>query len=119
MNKGTTVYYNKRPVYEINSKFLDKQNAWGNLDLIKEVHQFKLAIIDLMSETEDSVKLKSLAADVTECEFELQRLFKLKKDASYHRFWLLPHCSCSKMDNEDNYPSGHYYLSSNCPVHGS
>lgn len=97
---------------------MERQNAWENLEAIKEAHQLRLAICDMMTETEDWKELQSLAADITECEFHLQDLWKFERDEKFHRFWELPKCQCPRMDNEDSYPIGYYVTNMNCPIHG-
>lgn len=51
-------------------------------------------------------------------ELELQLLWGFEQNLNYYRFWEVPECACSKLDNNDNYPHGHYYVNSRCPVHG-
>ncbi len=111
------VCYNGTPKYLLNKTLLDRQDCWENLDAIREVHEFKLLIYDMINETEDLTTLRSLGKDLTEIEFELQRLWKFKEDINFHRFWEAPKCFCPTMDNEDGYP----YLSYRnhiCPLHG-
>ena len=71
------VFYEGKPVLMLNKALLDQQNCWTNLEAIKEVHWFKHMLFDLIENTNDSVELKELAKDLTECEFELQRLYRL------------------------------------------
>lgn len=51
-------------------------------------------------------------------EASLQRLWGFTEDSNYIRTWDYPHCTCPKMDNDDNYPHGYYTYSLNCPIHG-
>ena len=41
-----------------------------------------------------------------------------EENLNYYKFWNVPFCSCAKMDCEDAYPSGRYYVNLECPVHG-
>ena len=50
-------------------------------------------------------------------ESELQRLWKFEQDLSYTKFWLLPHCTCPVLDNEDRMGYG-AIIDGGCPVHG-
>lgn len=52
-------------------------------------------------------------------EYRLQELWGFPKNAAYHRFWDAKGCTCPKMDNDDAYPSGHYVINQNCPLHGN
>lgn len=51
-------------------------------------------------------------------ETELQALWGFEQNINYYKFWDVPACVCSKLDNNDNYPHGHYYVNNRCPVHG-
>lgn len=112
-----TVYYDGQAIYMMNKQLLDQQNAWHNLDLIIETHWLKLVIYDMMLDTEDPKLLKSLAKDLTEIEYELQKLWGFPLDANYHKFWEYPKCECPVMDNEDRYPHSRI-MNLNCPLHG-
>lgn len=113
-----TVYYNYIPQFILNKRLLDQQNAWDNLEDIKEAHVLKLIIYDVIRDTEDAAMLKSLAVDLTLVEFELQRLWGFTSDANFHRFWETPKCQCPVLDNEDLYPH-RSIINTHCPLHGS
>lgn len=110
------VYYNGEPFAMMNKTLLDKQNAWGNLEAIKHCHWLKYLIFHIMAKTRDAAELYSLGLDITEIEYELQRLWGFELDANYHRSWEYPKCECPKVDNQDNYPH-RKIISSGCPVH--
>ncbi len=114
-----TVTFNNAPVLMLNKALLDQQNCWENLEAIKEVHWLKLVLHSIIMETQDSSLLQDLARDITECEFELQRLWKFTRDSKFHRFWDTPKCQCPKIDNNDWYPTGHYIINQSCPLHGA
>lgn len=103
--------------YIMNWFLLNRQQCWENLEDIKETHQLKLIIYDLIRETEDPDLLKSLAQDLTEIEFHLQELWKFPRDANFHRFWEYPKCTCPKLDNADDYPHMQH-INLGCPLHG-
>lgn len=113
-----TVYYNDIPQFILNKRLLDQQNAWGNLEDIKETHVLKLIIYDVIRSTKDPATLKSLVVDLTLIEFELQRLWGFLLDSNFHRFWEAPKCQCPTLDNEDLYPC-RSLISTHCPLHGS
>lgn len=50
-------------------------------------------------------------------EYTLQRLWGFPENENYFREWNIPCCTCPKIDNEDRYPSNHYYYSGTCPIH--
>jgi hypothetical protein len=68
--------------------------------------------------TEDEVLLRSFAKDLELAEFELQKLWGFPEDSKFHRFWHTPKCTCPKLDNDDNYPSGYYSINLQCKLHG-
>lgn len=81
------------------------------------VHKKKDKILKQMEETDDVARLRELASKVMVYEYQLQDLWKFKMDAKYHKWWLLPKCTCPKLDNEDIYPSSITYMSGECPIH--
>jgi hypothetical protein len=116
-NNKLVVYHEGKPKYKINSGLLTRQDCWENLDKINAHHEFKLDHYKLINNTDSPATLKLLALEITEIEFRLQELWRFPKDAKFHRFWETPKCSCPKIDNEDAYPTGHYFVSSDCPLH--
>ena len=111
------IYLDDKPLYRINSTLLTRQDCWENLDKIKEEHANKLMIYEIITNEINQVVLKDLVNEITMCEFRLQELWKFSKDARFHRFWETPKCLCPKIDNNDNYPTGYYSVSSGCPLH--
>lgn len=112
------VFYEGLPKVMLNKFLLDQQNCWTNLDAICEVHWLKLMFNDLIAHTNDPVELKELAKDITECEFELQRLWGFPEDIKFHKFWETNCCICPKLDNQDAYPFGYYVINHECQLHG-
>lgn len=113
------VEFNGKPVYMMNKRLLDQQNCWSNLEDIKEVHWLKLMFYEMINKTDNPIELKDLVKDVEQCEFELQKLWKFTVDAKFHRWWEYPKCSCPKIDNNDNYPTGYYIIDLSCLLHGT
>ncbi len=118
MHDLTITHYDK-PVLALSVALLDRQNAWHNVEALKEAHQLKLVIMVMMNETDDAEELKSLAQDVQLVEFELQRLWNFPQDAKFHRPWQLPKCSCPSMDNEERWGAGVMVTNANCLLHGN
>ena len=61
---------------------------------------------------------RAIAKALPEIELELQKLWKFEQNIDYYKFWTVPHCECSRLDNEDAFPSGYYVRNLSCPVHG-
>lgn len=70
----------------LNKRLMDSQNCWENLEAIKDAHTLKLLIYSMIEDETDPAMLKELAQDITEIEFELQKLWKFTEDAKFHRF---------------------------------
>lgn len=113
----TTVTYKSKKI-GLSPGFLDRQNAWSNLNKLKILHYQRLEIEHEMSETDDSDELRFLNAFWQENQFELQETWGFERNTHFHRFWTVPKCTCPKMDNEDNLGSKYSYMSGDCPVHG-
>ena len=84
------------------------QKLQNEADAIKE-HMRRCNDIDL---------LRDWASEWTRVQFDLQKLWGFPQNATYHKWWYLPQCTCPKIDNEDRYPIGFYYISEGCPIHG-
>lgn len=59
-----------------------------------------------------------ISEQVTELEFELQRLWNFPQDKEFHKYWLsVGHCSCPPLDNLERLGYGRI-INLNCPIHG-
>ena len=85
---------------------------------ITALHAAKYKLIQRMRRAKKPETLKTLAWQVTETEYELQKAWGFPTDSKWHRFWELPKCSCGSLDNSDAWPTGHYSISGDCPIHG-
>jgi hypothetical protein len=113
-----TVEYNGQEIFILNKLLLDQQNAWTNLEDIKETHWLKLMFYEMIMETDNRTELAELAKDIQSCEFELQRLWGFSEDARFHRFWETPKCECPRLDNEERYGTSYLITNQSCPLHG-
>jgi hypothetical protein len=103
---------------KINSRLLDIQDAWDNLDEIKTCHEAKLTIYSAIDDIDNPVELREYAKQLTALEFKLQFLWGFPIDANFHRFWDTPKCTCPQMDNDDWYGTSMSYINGDCPIHG-
>lgn len=103
----------------LNSKLIEKQNlSEAEIDKLLITHKERMMLHKFM-EIEDNVfLLRQYDKLYTELEFKLQSLWKFNRDASKHRFWKRPKCSCPKLDNEDRYGTNFAIYSGNCILHG-
>lgn len=74
-------------------------------------------LMKVMDPEEDKEALYECHLEWMEGEFKMQEVWGFGRDAKFHKFWDLPHCSCPVMDNNDWYPSGRYVTSGAC-YHG-
>lgn len=113
-----TVRYDGQSDIILSKAFIDRQNAWLNLEEIKSVYWLKLCIYDIIEKTTDRALLRSYVKDLTIIEFEIQRLFGFSENSDWHRFWQTPKCECPVMDNYERYGSGYSVINPACPLHG-
>lgn len=102
----------------INRELLFRNNRLAFLDEIKELYILKRSIYLAIMEENDPRILKSYAEDLTQIEYKLQRCYGFDEKIDFHRFWETPKCICSKMDNMEAYPYGHYIRNERCMLHG-
>jgi len=115
--KDLEIKVNDKVAMILNKSFIDKQNAWDNLELIKKLMEAKLKIYKLI-ETLPLEDLSDFDVILTNLEYKIQEAYHFEKDQNYHRFWEAPKCKCPKIDNSDSWPSGLYTFNLNCPIHG-
>jgi hypothetical protein len=89
-----------------------------NLDLLKHSHIYKWQLFKEMEEADNPHDLQVIAKKVEEVEFYQQELWGFAKNASMHKFWLVPQCECPADDNNEAYGSGHRIYAEHCPIHG-
>ena len=103
--------------YNLNKHFVNRQDAWEQVPELIKVHKEKLDIFMIMKDLEDPEMLRKCADQVTEKEFELQRLWGLPEDRNGHDWYMVPKCECPKMDNHDYKGTKYSVRSGNCPIH--
>ena len=116
-SKDLVVIFEGEPMYAISEELLDNQDAWENLEELKETHWLKLLFYQMIEETNDLAELKELGLDLEQIEYHLQRLWNFSEDYRFHRSWEYPKCYCPKMDNMDMYPYQRVTTQC-CPLHG-
>jgi len=84
---------------------------------IGKLHLKRFEIYDLMKKTDSSQRLIQLSKKVTKIEFKLQKLWGFKANIKFHRWFDVPKCKCSKLDNEENIGSNFKIITNSCPIH--
>lgn len=88
-----------------------------------EFRQFFRGVIEevmqseVIASTGSITSLENLAKVWSDNEYTLQNLWGFTADCRYHKFWTLPGCTCPKLYNQDNYPTGPYFYNNGCPFH--
>lgn len=107
-----------KPITMLNTRLVVKQKLnEEEVDAILLSHKLKDVIFEMSRNSTSKIEQKFLANMFEALEYEQQLLWKFPLDASFHRFFDFPGCTCPKMDNEERagYPEKIY--SSNCPAH--
>lgn len=119
MNDKYAIMYRGAIVGYISENLCNKQNLTGEtIKLICETHSVKHGLFEDMENTDDREELRLLSAQVEEIEYTLQRLWGFAEDSNYHRFWEVPKCTCSKLDNSDRLGTHYRVINANCVIHG-
>ena len=118
LESRTVKVYNKG--LRLNERLILQQKlSESEVEQILRLHEYRLTLCAKMEALPpDNPKVKAYAKDLEHIEFLLQDAWKFPRDANFHRFWEVPHCSCPKMDSEDAQTWGYYVKSLCCPAHG-
>lgn len=104
---------------DYNLDLLIKNGKEHNLEKLKNTYINLFKTIEKMEQTDNCIILFNLNKYVTELEFELQRLWGFPENINYHRYWfLLPKCTCPKIDNNELIGSILKYYNNDCIIHG-
>jgi len=103
----------------INKKMLKEQKAELNEKAIisktKEIYD----LFKKVKKLPEKSKRKDIVEQLKQFEFQLQELWNFERDIKKHRYWyLIPHCRCPKMDNDDCFGINRRIINLECPWHG-
>lgn len=87
---------------------------------IERLHAFRDALhnsLKLLVATKQRKMMYQVGQMLFDVEEALQTLWGFGVDSRYYKFWNVPCCSCSKMDNNDAYPTGYYTIHRGCWLH--
>lgn len=87
-------------------------------DQLKLVYFEVYKTFEKMKKTDDPKKLKKLAANIEKYEFLKQKIWGFPLDRNKHRWFDVPKCTCSKMDNKERLGTNFRVIDGGCPVHG-
>lgn len=114
----TTITANNGKTISLNRALVEKMGLDQNqVNKILVLHQEKHDVFDAMKETDDKKTLRNLAKLVTQIEFDLQEAWGFQKDSSFHEWYMVPKCTCPKLDNQDRKGTPYNVYSSTCPIH--
>jgi hypothetical protein len=105
--------------YAINPFAITKK-ADKNLEQLKLLYALSHELTDNDSYI-DSIynSPKELHEDLHIIDFAIQKIWGVKEDINYHKFWRWPFCDCPVLDNMEVYPYGPYIYNGNSEVHGN
>jgi hypothetical protein len=103
----------------LSDKFLDKTNAWDNLEEIKELFYYKFELFTAMEGIEDIELLQIFAAEVWENEKQIMKAYNFQPSYDFFRFWEMPHCSCPVLDGKELWGTKYNIYNSECIIHGA
>ncbi len=113
------IFRNGKVVKRLNDILVINQNiSEGAVEKIKELHNEKMDVLDLMKDSDDASELKEYAEMIEKIEYFLQETWGFEKNKNYHYWYMLPKCVCPKMDNKENYGTDIRIINRECPVHG-
>lgn len=101
----------------VSRSLLKAQGKSSELNKIKELHKERLEIEHQMETRR--YPHKELGRAWTEVQYEIQVAWGFPKDIRFHKFWEIPSCTCPKAENINSYPSGYYFYSKDCKIHGN
>lgn len=112
------VTYKGQKMYKLNERLSRMQGlSVEDIETLKDLHVIKLEIFEKMEKSSDKKELQELALEVENIEFQLQKTWKFKQDRNYHDWYLVPKCSCPKMDNVDMKGTIYRTINHNCIIH--
>lgn len=112
------VLYNGQVQYYLNSALIKRQNVTDvEVEKIKQLHAQKLEFFDKMKLEENIGILKAYAKVIEQIEFELQKQWHFSQDSNYHEWYLVPKCTCPKLDNQEMRGTSYKVINNQCPIH--
>lgn len=111
-----------KPTYRLNESLAKQQKVTSEqLANLVRLHERKLMLFDQMQELDphtQQAKLKALAAVFEQIEYQLQENWNFTQDRNFHEWYLVPHCSCPQLDNQDRKGTPYRVITQTCPIHG-
>lgn len=103
----------------INNKLVERRGIDDEtLEKIKQSHVERIALFQQARATTDATTLRALAESFEQLEFRQQELWGFPRDATMHRWFDFPGCTCPKMDNIDSMGTTYKTYDFDCPIHG-
>lgn len=108
---GSTGYLNA-------SLVLSRNITRSDILLLKHLHAEKYDYFSRMRDTDDSVELREYADHITNIEYAMQSAWNFPQNQDFHEWYLVPKCTCPKMDNAERRGTPYGIVSGDCPIHG-
>jgi len=108
-----------KPTMYLNPRLVEKQKLnEEEINALLLSHELRKVIFEMSRNSKSKIEQKFLANMFEALEYEQQLLWKFPLDASFHRFFDFPGCTCPKMDNEERSGCPDKIYSGDCPAHG-
>ena len=99
----------------------EKKLTEEQVDKIKNLHVAQAAHVEHMQRLDPKKDIESLRKCLEVWrfnEFSIQEAWGFPRNPDFHREYMLPHCRCPKMDNEDMWGTEYRIKRDDCPLHG-
>ena len=102
----------------INKQLAEEKNLSDfTIETIEKIHKELEALLNLG--IEDIKDVNKYVQDITNYDYDLQRLWNFPQDRAYHSYWFRAKaCDCAVLDNQDMIGTGYRSINADCPLHG-
>ena len=112
------LYTHKGNTYTIPVMLLLRQNiSHEELCAIVKLQKERLDLIEFLEKTTDPILMKIIYHQITELNYDLQILWGFETNEFRYASYDLPHCTCPKIDNDEDAHLGLMWINDSCPLH--
>jgi hypothetical protein len=94
------------------------------VDRVEQLHEIREQLFDILENLDITSKsdrrfLRASVDMLETIEYQMQAAWKFDLNRDMHSWWYrIPHCTCPKMDNDDNLGTPYRIRTLTCPAHG-
>jgi len=108
------IYNDEELICTLNGALLERQGI-TDITRLAELYIEKNDLEKVMKASDEP---KVFVDEWHDIEYDIQEAWGFERSRKHHRFWEMPKCGCPKLDNIDMWPSGVYFMSGSCVLHG-